>query len=168
MRRGSWSPCHDHPRGYQHRDFKRSYPGDGKSRRTHRALNGCTERGPRMDKQKVRDRIAEIGVVPVVRASSPEQALLAAEAVCRGGIPIVEVTMTVPGAVEVIRELRKRSAPDVLIGAGTVLEVEMARRCLNAGAQFLVSPGVGIAIVEVAARAGAMLLAGALMPTAMI
>src|SRR5207248_9036940 len=78
MRRRSWSACHDHPRGYQHGEFKRSYPGDGRSRRTHRALNGCTERGPRMDKQKVRDRIAEIGVVPVVRASSPEQALLAA------------------------------------------------------------------------------------------
>src|SRR6266699_2360979 len=90
MRRRSWSARHDNPGGYQHGDFKRSYPGDGRCRRAHRALNGCTERGPRMDKQKVRDRIAEIGVVPVVRASSPEQALLAAEAVCRGGIPIVE------------------------------------------------------------------------------
>src|SRR5436190_21521361 len=121
-----------------------------------------------MDKQKVRDRIAEIGVVPVVRASSPEQALLAAEAVCRGGIPIVEVTMTVPGAVEVIRELRKRSAPEVLTGAGTVLDVEMARRCLNAGAQFLVSPGVSIPIVEFAVREGVLIMAGALTPTEVI
>src|SRR5437763_11121061 len=166
MRRRSWSACHDHPRGYQHGEFKRSYPGDGRSRRTHRALNGCTERGPRMDKQKVRDRIAEIGVVPVVRASSPEQALLAAEAVCKGGIPIVEVTMTVPGAVEVIRELRKRSAPEVLIGAGTVLDVEMARRCLNAGAQFLVSTGVSIPIVEFAGREGVLIKGGAFTPTA--
>src|SRR5438445_5830410 len=168
MRRRSWSACHDHPRGYQHGDFKRSYPGDGRSRRAHRTLNGSTERGPRMDKQKVRDRIAEIGVVPVVRASSPEQALLAAEAVCKGGIPIVEVTMTVPGAVEVIRELRKRSAPEVLTGAGTVLDVEMARRCLNAGAQFLVSPGVSIPIVEFAVREGVLIMAGALTPTEVI
>src|SRR5438128_12486593 len=120
MRRRSWSACHDHPRGYQHGDFKRSYPGDGRSRRTHRALNGCTERGPRMDKQKVRDRIAEIGVVPVVRASSPEQALLAAEAVCRCGIPIVVVTMTVPGAVDVIRVIRKRCASEVILESDMV------------------------------------------------
>src|SRR5438067_10740141 len=132
MRRRSWSARHDHPGGYQHGDFKRSYPGDGRSRRTHRALNGCTERGPRMDKQKVRDRIAEIGVVPVVRASSPEQALLAAEAVCRGGIPIVEVTMTVPGAVEVIRELKKSSPSEVLSGSGTVLDIEVAVRGVKA------------------------------------
>ena len=75
-----------------------------------------------MNKQKVRDRIAEIGVVPVVRASSSREALIAAEAVCQGGIPIVEITMTVPGAVEVIRELSKSSGSEVLIGAGTVLD----------------------------------------------
>ena len=60
-----------------------------------------------MNKQQVRDRIMEIGIVPVVRASSAAEALLAAKAVCDGGIPIVEITMTVPGAVEGIRELRK-------------------------------------------------------------
>src|SRR6059058_795745 len=152
MRRRSWSACHDHPRGYQHGEFKRSYPGDGRSRRAHRALNGCTERGPRMDKQKVRDRIAEIGVVPVVRASSPEQALLAAEAVCHGGIPIVEITMTVPGAVEVIRELVKSAGTDILIGAGTVLNAADAQRCLEAGAQFLVSPGFNEPTVALALR----------------
>ncbi len=85
-----------------------------------------------MDKQKIRDRILEIGVVPVVRAASSQQAMMAADAVCRGGIPIVEITMTVPGAVEVIRELRKSSMADALIGAGTVLDVEMARRCVDA------------------------------------
>jgi len=94
-----------------------------------------------MDKQKVRDRIAEIGIVPVVRASSPHEARIAAEAVCEGGIPIVEITMTVPGAVDVIRELTKGRASDLLVGAGTVLNAEAARRCLDAGAQFLVSPG---------------------------
>jgi 2-dehydro-3-deoxyphosphogluconate aldolase/(4S)-4-hydroxy-2-oxoglutarate aldolase len=118
-----------------------------------------------MDKQKVRDRIIEIGIVPVVRASSPAEARMAAEAVCEGGIPIVEITMTVPGAVEVIRELAKNSASAVLIGAGTVLNVEAARRCLDAGAQFLVSPGLNLPTVELAAREGKLIMAGALTPT---
>jgi 2-dehydro-3-deoxyphosphogluconate aldolase/(4S)-4-hydroxy-2-oxoglutarate aldolase len=121
-----------------------------------------------MNKQKVRDRIAEIGVVPVVRASSPREALIAAEAVCQGGIPIVEITMTVPGAVEVIRELSKSSASEVLIGAGTVLDPEAARRCLDAGAQFLVSPGLNLQTVELAVRENILIMAGALTPTEVI
>jgi len=121
-----------------------------------------------MNKQKVRDRIAEIGVVPVVRASSSREALIAAEAVCQGGIPIVEITMTVPGAVEVIRELSKSSGSEVLIGAGTVLDVETARRCLDAGAQFLVSPGLNLPTVEFAVREKVLIMAGALTPTEVI
>jgi 2-dehydro-3-deoxyphosphogluconate aldolase/(4S)-4-hydroxy-2-oxoglutarate aldolase len=121
-----------------------------------------------MNKQKVRDRIAEIGVVPVVRASSSREALIAAEAVCQGGIPIVEITMTVPGAVEVIRELNKSSASEVLIGAGTVLDPETARRCLDAGAQFLVSPGLNLQTVELAVREKILMMAGALTPTEVI
>lgn len=118
-----------------------------------------------MNKQQVRDRILEIGVIPVVRAASAAEALLAAQAVCDGGIPIVEITMTVPGAVEVIRELRKSAAPSVLIGAGTVLDAEAARRCLDAGAQFLVSPGFNLPTVEFAVQSGTLMLAGALTPT---
>jgi len=118
-----------------------------------------------MDKQQVRDRIMEIGIVPVVRASSPREARMAAEAVCEGGIPIVEITMTVPGAVDVIRELSKNSASSVLIGAGTVLNTEAARRCLDAGAQFLVSPGLNLQTVELAVREGKLIMAGALTPT---
>ena len=118
-----------------------------------------------MNKQQVRDRIVEIGVVPVVRASSAAEALLAAEAVCTGGIPIVEITMTVPGAVEVIRELQRIALAGVLIGAGTVLDAETARRCVDAGAEFLVSPGLNLPTVEFAAREGKLMLAGALTPT---
>src|SRR5205085_1759317 len=118
-----------------------------------------------MNKQQVRDRILEIGIVPVVRASSSEEALLAAEAVCAGGIPIVEITMTVPGAVEVIRQLKKSALENVLIGAGTVLDAETATRCIDAGAEFLVSPGLNTATVEFAAREGKLMLAGALTPT---
>ncbi|OLB84088.1 MAG: 2-dehydro-3-deoxyphosphogluconate aldolase [Acidobacteriales bacterium 13_2_20CM_2_55_5] len=121
-----------------------------------------------MNKQKVRDRIAEIGIVPVVRASSSREALIAAEAVCQGGIPIVEITMTVPGAVEVIRELIKSSGSEVLIGAGTVLDPETACRCLDAGAQFLVSPGLNLPTVEFAVREKVLIIAGALTPTEVI
>src|SRR6266852_1862050 len=121
-----------------------------------------------MDKQKVRDRIIEIGIVPVVRASSPGEACVAADAVCQGGIPIVEITMTVPGVMDVIRDLVKNCASDVLIGAGTVLNPEAARRCLDAGAQFLVSPGLNLKTVELAVREGKLIMAGALTPTEVI
>jgi len=118
-----------------------------------------------MDKQKVRERILEIGIVPVVRASSPAEACLAADAVCQGGIPIVEITMTVPGAIDVIRELVKNCGSDVLVGAGTVLNADAALRCIGAGAQFLVSPGLNVQTVALAAREGKLIMAGALTPT---
>jgi len=121
-----------------------------------------------MDRQKVRDRILEIGIVPVVRASSPGEARIAANAVCQGGIPIVEITMTVPGALEVIRELARNSSSDVLVGAGTVLNREAARRCLDAGAEFLVSPGLNLQTVEFAVREEKLMMAGALTPTEVI
>ena len=120
-----------------------------------------------MDKQKVRERIVEIGVVPVVRAASAREARMAADAVCEGGIPIVEITMTVPGAVDVIRELTKGGS-DVLVGAGTVLNVDAARRCLDAGAQFLVSPGLNLEVVKLAGAEGKLMMAGALTPTEVI
>lgn len=118
-----------------------------------------------MDKQKVRERIVEIGVVPVVRASSSREARMAADAVCEGGIPIVEITMTVPGAVDVIRELAKNVGDDILVGAGTVLNAGAARRCLDAGAQFLVSPGLNLPMVELAKKEEKLVMAGALTPT---
>jgi 2-dehydro-3-deoxyphosphogluconate aldolase/(4S)-4-hydroxy-2-oxoglutarate aldolase len=121
-----------------------------------------------MDKQKVRERILEIGIVPVVRASSPREALLASEAVCAGGIPVVEITMTVPGAIEVIRELAKDNTSKILIGAGTVLDLEAAQRCRDAGAQFLVSPGLNLQTVEFAVREKMLIMAGALTPTEVI
>jgi 2-dehydro-3-deoxyphosphogluconate aldolase / (4S)-4-hydroxy-2-oxoglutarate aldolase len=121
-----------------------------------------------MDKQRVRERIVEIGIVPVVRAASPRDARMAADAVCEGGIPIVEITMTVPGAVDVIRELTKSGSGDVLVGAGTVLNVDAARRCLDAGAQFLVSPGLNLEVVKLAGTEGKLMMAGALTPTEVI
>ena len=121
-----------------------------------------------MEKRKVRQWIEEIGVVPVVRASSAREARIAVDAVCEGGIPIVEITMTVPGAVDVIRELTKNCSGDVLVGAGTVLNLEAAKRCLDAGAQFLVSPGLNLQVVQLAAAEGKLMMAGALTPTEVI
>src|SRR5882672_3766362 len=121
-----------------------------------------------MTKEEVRKKIIEIGIVPVVRAASGKQAMLAAEAVCAGGVPIVEVTMTVPGAIEVIAQLAKTSGQQVLIGAGTVLDAETAQRCLDAGAEFLVSPGFDLGTVRLAKRLGKLIMAGALTPTEVI
>jgi 2-dehydro-3-deoxyphosphogluconate aldolase / (4S)-4-hydroxy-2-oxoglutarate aldolase len=117
-----------------------------------------------MKKQEVRALIEEVGIVPVIRASSPEEAKFAAESICAGGIPIVEITMTVPGAVDVIAELR-RAAPDILVGAGTVLDMNAALQCAEAGAQFLVSPGFNSGIAGAARETGLLLMAGALTPT---
>jgi 2-dehydro-3-deoxyphosphogluconate aldolase / (4S)-4-hydroxy-2-oxoglutarate aldolase len=93
---------------------------------------------------------------------------MAADAVRKGGISIVEITMTVPCAVDVIRELTKSAGTDILVGAGTVLNAEMARCCLDAGAEFLVSPGFNGGMVEFAMREGKLVMAGALTPTEVI
>jgi len=88
--------------------------------------------------------------------------------VCAGGVPIVEVTMTVPGAVKVIAQLSKSMGQEVLIGAGTVLDSEDARRCLDAGAQFLVSPALDLETVKLAQQAGVMVMPGALTPNELL
>ena len=116
----------------------------------------------------VAGKIREVGVVPVLRATSAKQALFAAEAVCTGGIPIVEVTMTVPGAIEVIAQLANAAAKEVLIGAGTVLDAETAERCLDAGAAFVVSPGLDRATIDAVKHRGGLMMAGALTPTEVI
>jgi 2-dehydro-3-deoxyphosphogluconate aldolase/(4S)-4-hydroxy-2-oxoglutarate aldolase len=121
-----------------------------------------------MTKDEVRKKIIEIGIVPVVRAASAQQAMQAAEAVAAGGIPVVEVTMTVPGAVEVIAQLSNQIGDEVLIGAGTVLDAGTAQRCIDAGAQFLVSPGFDLATVQLANTAELLIIAGALTPTEVI
>src|SRR3974390_2325178 len=121
-----------------------------------------------MNKEQTKSRILEVGIVPVIRAASAAQAKAAVEAVCAGGIPIAEITMTVPGAVEVIAELVKTVGKDVIVGAGTVLDAEAARRCLDAGAQFLVSPGFDLATVQLANKEDKLIMAGALTPTEVI
>jgi 2-dehydro-3-deoxyphosphogluconate aldolase/(4S)-4-hydroxy-2-oxoglutarate aldolase len=117
-----------------------------------------------LTKAEVRARIQEIGIIPAVRLYNAEDALFAAEAVASGGIPIVEVTITVPGAIELIRHLALDRL-DVIQGAGTVLDLGWARKCVDAGAQFLTSPGFDPKIVEFAAHEGVVVFPGALTPT---
>jgi 2-dehydro-3-deoxyphosphogluconate aldolase / (4S)-4-hydroxy-2-oxoglutarate aldolase len=117
-----------------------------------------------MRKQDVRSIIEKVGIVPVIRASSAEQARFAADCVAKGGVPIVEITMTVPGAVEVIREL-VQAMPQVLVGAGTVLNEGSARQCADAGAQFLVTPGFNAPTVAAARERDLLIMVGALTPS---
>src|ERR1700677_3029188 len=102
-----------------------------------------------MKRDEVREVIRRIGILPSVRVSSRDLASFAAEALYSSGIPIVEITMTTPGALEVINDLAARHA-DLAVGAGTVLDEEMAKRCIDAGARFITSPGL---IPEVVAYA---------------
>ena len=117
-----------------------------------------------MKKHEVRAVIEEIGIVPVIRAASPQEARFAAAAVWQGGIPIVEITMTVPGALGVISDLVK-TMPKLLVGAGTVVNQDLALQCFDAGAQFLVTPGFSPQTVAAAHRLDLLILAGAPTPT---
>ena len=118
-----------------------------------------------MKKQELRTRVEEVGLVPVIRTSSAEDARFAVAEVAQGGIPIIEVTMTVPGAIEVIREII-RSVPNVIIGAGTVLDINTAHACVDAGAQFISSPALDIPTVEMVAKKNhVIMMAGAMTPT---
>jgi 2-dehydro-3-deoxyphosphogluconate aldolase/(4S)-4-hydroxy-2-oxoglutarate aldolase len=121
-----------------------------------------------MNKEEVRRRIENIGIVPVVRAETSAHAIAAAEAVAAGGVTIVEITMTCPDAIGVIRELVRTMGNQLLVGAGTVLNGDEAKKCLDAGAEFLVSPGFDLETVKYAGREGILMMAGALTPTEVI
>ncbi len=117
-----------------------------------------------MTPAEVRARILEVGIIPAVRVSTPEDAWFAAEAVSRGGIPIVELTMTVPKAAELITHLVEQH-PDMVVGAGTVLDVETGRACLEAGAMFLTSPGLDLETVRFAVKQNIVVMPGVLTPS---
>ncbi len=118
-----------------------------------------------MSRAEAMRRIQTTGIVPVIRTRSAELALRAASALREGGIDVLEVTMTVPDAARVIEGLIKRFGDAALIGAGSVLDVAMAQRCLDAGAQFLVSPGFDVEVVRLARAADVAVAPGALTAT---
>ncbi|MBS1794446.1 MAG: bifunctional 2-keto-4-hydroxyglutarate aldolase/2-keto-3-deoxy-6-phosphogluconate aldolase [Acidobacteria bacterium] len=121
-----------------------------------------------MKKSEVIHKIVEVGVVPVVRANSPEEAMQAVEAIKEGGVPILEITMTVPGAVKVIERVADRFGADVVVGAGTVLDPETARACILAGATFVVSPALNLKTIELCQRYSVPVSPGALTPTEVV
>jgi 2-dehydro-3-deoxyphosphogluconate aldolase/(4S)-4-hydroxy-2-oxoglutarate aldolase len=121
-----------------------------------------------MKKADVLKRIHEIGLLPVLRANSVEEALALAKAIEAGGIAVLEVTMTVPDAIEVIHTLIRQTGNRILIGAGTVLDPETARACIMAGAEFIVSPALNLKTIEICHRYGVAVMPGALTPTEVV
>jgi 2-dehydro-3-deoxyphosphogluconate aldolase / (4S)-4-hydroxy-2-oxoglutarate aldolase len=117
-----------------------------------------------MNKETIKARIEQIGIIPAIRLSSAEDALFAVEAVADSGIPIAEVTMTTPGALDVISALA-RNRPELIVGAGTILDIEAARRSLDAGAKFLTSTGLDLQVVEFALKQNVVVFPGALTPS---
>ena len=121
-----------------------------------------------MNKTDVLARLKSVGVVPVVRASSAEEAMKVVDAIKAGGVPVLEITMTVPRAVNVIEQVVDRYGNDVVVGAGTVLDAESARACILAGASFVVSPAVNLGTIELCNRYSIAILPGALTPTEVV
>ena len=119
-------------------------------------------------KGEIFDAIERAGIVPVIRAGSTDDALEASHALIRGGVKVLEVTLTVPGALDVMAKLREELDRDVLVGAGTVLTLEQARECLASGAEFLVTPGLNRDIIELCHERGIDVMPGALTPTEVI
>ncbi len=118
-----------------------------------------------MNKQRTLNSLLEIGIVPIVRADSTEKALRAAQAIGRGGLAALEVTMTVPKAIQVIEKVADEFGDTMLVGAGSVLDAETARACMLAGAEFFVTPSLNAKTIEICHRYGKVVLPGALTPT---
>jgi len=121
-----------------------------------------------MNKAEIVNQIESLGLVPVVRASSADEAMQVIEAIKAGGVNVLEITMTVPGAVRVIEKVADKYGSEVLVGAGTVLDPETARACLLAGAQFIVSPALNLDTIALCHRYGAPIAPGVLTPTEVI
>jgi 2-dehydro-3-deoxyphosphogluconate aldolase/(4S)-4-hydroxy-2-oxoglutarate aldolase len=120
-----------------------------------------------MERKAVKTCIEDIGIFPGIRVKSADQAFYAAETLYHAGIPVAEITMTVPDAIEVIRRL-VQAFPDMVVGGGTVLDIDTAERCLDAGATFLTSTGLVPEVVESALKRDIVAIPGALTPTEVI
>jgi 2-dehydro-3-deoxyphosphogluconate aldolase/(4S)-4-hydroxy-2-oxoglutarate aldolase len=119
-------------------------------------------------RQEVLRRIAEVGLMPVVRAQSADEAIQAINAIREGGVDILEITMTVPGAIGLIEAVAERYGSELVLGAGTVLDAETARACILAGAQFIVSPSLNLDTIAACRRYSVPVIPGALTPTEVV
>ena len=120
------------------------------------------------DKARTLHTIYQVGVVPVVRAESADQAMRIVDAILAGGVNILEITMTVPGAIKVMEQVAERFGGEVLLGAGTVLDSETARAAILAGAEFVVSPGTDLDLIRICCRYSKPVMPGALTPTEVV
>ena len=121
-----------------------------------------------MSRVEVIKTIKDIGVIPVVRATSADEAMRAIDAIREGGISILEITMTVPGAVALIEQVARACGNDATVGAGTVLDPETATACISAGAQFVVSPALNLETITRCRRHDVAVMPGALTPTEVV
>ena len=118
-----------------------------------------------MSKEEQLQRVLECGIVAVVRSPDSGQLVEVARALADGGVTVVEITMSVPNALEVLRQVRQALGDRVLLGAGTVLDAETARAVLLAGAEYIVSPTVNMDVIRLCQRYDKLVMPGAFTPT---
>lgn len=118
-----------------------------------------------MEKREMLNKMIAEGLIPVIRVSSAQEAIDVADAVKEGGVSFIEITMSVQGAIDVIKELSKKYQDNIVLGAGTVLDPETGRAALLAGAQFIVSPTLNLELIQLAHRYSAIVIPGAMTPT---
>jgi 2-dehydro-3-deoxyphosphogluconate aldolase / (4S)-4-hydroxy-2-oxoglutarate aldolase len=121
-----------------------------------------------MTKSEILQSIRDIGIIPVVRASSADEAIQVVEAIRAGGVSLLEITMTVPGAVQVIETLVKKFGDSAIVGAGTVLDAQTASACIDAGAKFMVSPALNLETIAFCGKHDIAVMPGALTPTEIV
>ncbi len=118
-----------------------------------------------MQKNAILSSIIDTGVVAIVRTSTADAAVKSVDAIFRGGLRAVEITMTVPGAIKALEHVADKFGDQIVLGAGTVLDPETARACMLAGAQFFVTPSLKVATIEMVKRYSKAIFPGALTPT---
>ena len=118
-----------------------------------------------MSKETQLRHILDCGIVAVVRSPDSQQLVEAVRALADGGVTVAEITMTVPGALEVLRQVRQALGERVLLGAGTILDTETARAALLAGAEYLVAPTLNLDVIRLCQRYSKLVMPGAFTPT---
>ena len=121
-----------------------------------------------VDKAQVIKIIKDTGIIPVVRATSADEAMRAIDAIRAGGISVLEITMTVPGAVALIETVSERYGSEALVGAGTVLDAKTAQECISVGARFVVSPSLDFETISTCRKSNVAVMPGALTPTEVV
>jgi 2-dehydro-3-deoxyphosphogluconate aldolase / (4S)-4-hydroxy-2-oxoglutarate aldolase len=118
-----------------------------------------------MEKREVLNRMINEGLIPVIRVTSASEAMDVADAIKEGGVSLIEITMSVRGAIDVIKELAQKYKDEIIMGAGTILDPETGRAALLAGAQFIVSPTLNLDLIQLAHRYSTVVIPGAMTPT---